>query len=96
MFRKPFCVDLHNDTFSVIHRLLESFGLDWHDYDANAGGGGGGGRSLFPSNQDQERFVSKVVDLLTCHFAVANLCNGGGNVADKEKAQLERILYRLI
>ena len=92
LFHKPFCVDLHNDTFSIIHRLLESFGVEWQDPDSHLASG----TSLFPSSQDQERFVSKVVDLLTCHFNVANMCNGGGNVAEKEKVQLEKILYRFV
>ena len=80
----------------MIHRLLESFGLDWqqqHEHHVTEAGSSSS-RSLFPSGQDQERFVSKVVDLLTCHFAVANMCNGAGNVAEKQKFELEKILYR--
>lgn len=83
LWHKPFCVDLQNDTYKVIHQLLETFGLEWREF-----------VPPFPSRAEKQSFVSEILMLLSTHFTLANASNTQGNISPKEKANLERILYR--
>ena len=88
VWHKPYFVEVSPATFSTIHDILETFGMDWQ-----------AAAAPFKNSLEQETFVLSVLKILGAHFNMANAGASAGESAQnkiptKEKSALERTLYR--
>lgn len=86
-WHKPFCLDLHEDTFRILKTFLEKYSESFYDKNIPA---------PFPTMQEHNKFVHLCLKILCTHLSLAVTGGLSNSVLGEESKSLRTLLFRLI
>ncbi|XP_049838129.1 LOW QUALITY PROTEIN: probable E3 ubiquitin-protein ligase HERC1 [Schistocerca gregaria] len=86
-WHRPFCVDLQEETFALIHHFLEKYATMFDEKDM---------LKPFPTPEEKHLFVSLNLRLLCAHLSLALTGGLGSAVLGRQAKALRQFLFRLV